>query len=366
MAITVEERLAAQLAAEPGYLRAYASTTVLVRSRGVLVPAAGAYWRPLVPGTENQYTGPLFSGPYAEAPLLFPQRADAHGDVSVWSPEPVRLELSVWLDGYPPVKQVIDLLFTADTPSDAENLDDHLADPGDPHAPAGYLQKPDADALYLALTGGFVNGALVVQGLPVQLSTVQPNDLTWDTGGLRVETAVGPTGPRGPTGPAGADGSTGPAGPQGIQGQPGDTGPEGPRGLTGPQGDPGPQGDQGLPGATGAQGPKGDQGIQGLQGPIGEMGPQGPTGNTGPQGMTGATGPPGPTGATGPQGPQGPAGTTPDLTPYLLKTDAAALYATITALNAATARITALETQLAAHMHHNGTWDDLAGAQFVP
>jgi len=375
-----------------GYKRAYATTTVLVQSRGVLLPAAGASWRPLVPGTDEQYTGPLYRGPEDDVPMYFPQQADERGEIEIWSPEPVRLDLSVWQNGFPAVRQVIDLLLTEDDggQSTLDELSGHIADAGDPHAAAGYLTKIDGDGFYLSLDGGFVNGPLVVEGLQVALSPTQPNSLTWDTSGLRVETAVGPVGPPGPQGDPGPTGATGDQGPQGIPG------PEGPRGMTGPKGDTGatgpqgPQGDQGLVGATGAQGATGPPGPQGNPGPVGEIGPQGPqglkgdagatgaqgpqgnpgpTGSQGPQGIkgdTGATGPAGPQGQTGPQGPQGIPGTSPDMSAYYTKTQTDTLFATITALNAALTRITALETAMSAHQHHNGTWDDLAGAQFVP
>lgn len=353
--------MAITLAAPPGYLRAYASTTVLVQARGVLVPAAGALWRPLVPGTDDQYTGPLFGSPYDTAPLSFPQATDARGTLTVWAPDPVRVEIVAWITGYAPVKQVIDLLFTEDESADPQDLADHVADADNPHAAAGYLTEPYADGLYLSLArGGSVQGATWFEGLPLILDTTRPNSLTWDIHGLRVETTVGATGPQGPEGPPGPQGDPGPTGAQGIPGPQGDTGDTGPRGLQGPEGPPGPQGAQGLVGATGAQGPKGDQGATGPQGPVGEIGPQGPQGL---KGDPGAAGPQGPQGDPGPTGPTGPA---PDMSAYYTRLQTDALFATITALNAALTRITALESAMTAHLHHNGTWDDLGGPQFVP
>lgn len=174
-------------------------------------------------------------------------------------------------------------------------------------------------------------------------------------------------GPKGDTGPAG------PQGLQGIQGPVGLTGPQGPKGDTGTgiqlkgsadsvdklpatgntAGDTylvaghlyvwenngwvdagelqGPKGDTGTTGATGPQGP---QGIQGPAGPTGPEGPQGKTGDTGPQGVKGDTGATGATGPAGPAGPAGKDGTTPDLTPYLKSTDAAATYQTQTQVQA--------------------------------
>jgi hypothetical protein len=312
---------------------------VQISVQGVLRPASYAEWRPLVPGTDNQYTGPLFGTPDATIPLLFPQQADARGLIQVWAPEPVRIEVSCWINGFQPVRKVLDLLFTEDAGADPTGLLDHIHDPDNPHAEAGYLTEPAADLLYLSLPrGGFVNGPLVVQGLPVALSTAQPNNLTWDLGGLRVETAVGP---QGPTGPAGATGATGATGAQGEPGTPGAPGDTGPTGATGQQGPPGPQGDPG---------PQGVQGTTGAQGPPGA---KGDTGATGPQGDTGATGAQGPTGATGPA---------PDMTNYYTKTEANTLFATVTALNAAVARIATLEAQMTSHIHAAGDWDYLAGA----
>ena len=121
-------------------------------------------------------------------------------------------------------------------------------------------------------------------------------------------------------------------GPKGDTGATGPIGPQGPIGLTGPQGLTGPKGDTGATGATGSQGP---QGIQGPAGPTGPEGPQGKTGDTGPQGPKGDTGATGPKGDPGATGPAGKDGTTPDLTPYLKSTDAAATYQTATQVQAA-------------------------------
>ena len=137
-------------AAPPGYLRAYASTSVQVARQGVLHPAAFAQWRPFVPGTDEQYTGPLFADPFAIAPLLFPARADARGLIQVWAPDPVRIEVGAWLDGYPSVRQVIDLLFTEDTQA-LVDLSAHVNDPS-PHlmsASAGNVAEWRSDGLYV-------------------------------------------------------------------------------------------------------------------------------------------------------------------------------------------------------------------------
>lgn len=318
MTITVP----APLAAPPGYGRAYGVTTVLVSSRGVLLPGAGAFWRPLVPGTDEQYTGPLFGSPFDVVPLSFPQTVGQHGTLQVWAPEPVRIEVVAWATGVQPVRQVLDLVFTEDAGGDPGLLELHIDDPENPHAAAGYLTEPWADSLYLSLIrGGFVNGPLVVEGLPVQLSQTQPNSLTWDSGGLRVETAIGPTGPQGPAGATGAEGPPGPTGAKGDTGAAGPPGAEGPRGLTGPQGETGLQGPQGPPGTTGATGPPGATGAQG------------------PQGVKGDTG------ATGAQGPQGVPGV-----PTQAEWDALL------------ARVTALESQMVTHIHAAGDWDYLGGA----
>ena len=363
MALAVADPLDA---APPGYGRAYGSTTVLVDYRGRLLPASGAQWRPLVPGTDEQYTGPLFGSPDSTVPLSFPALADGTGLIAVWAPEPVRIEVRAWLDGTPPVRQVLDLQFLADAGGDPTGLADHIADPADPHALAGYLTTTKADPLYLRLaTGGFVNGPLVVQGYPVTLSPTQPNNLTWDSTGLRVETAVGPQGPPGPKGDTGEVGPAGPQGTQGIPGAQGETGPAGPKGDPGPQGLQGPQGEQGLVGATGAQGPTGPPGPQGIQGATGEIGPQGPQGLKGDPGATGATGPQGDPGPTGPPGQGVPTG---GATGQVLTKQSGADYATLwstpitqEALDALIARVAALESQMVTHIHAAGDWDYLGG-----
>lgn len=141
MAITVAE--------PPGYTRAYATVTALVKTRGVLVPAAGAQWRPLVPTTGEQYTGPLFATPFDTVPMSFPAYADERGIIEVWAPDPVRLDLVFWLPGYAGQHQVTDLLFTEDPGSEAQqDLAGHLADP-DPHTQ--YLTEMEGDALYLPI-----------------------------------------------------------------------------------------------------------------------------------------------------------------------------------------------------------------------
>ena len=83
--------------AEPGYLRAYGTVTVQTVRQGVLCPAAFALWRPLVPGTDTQYTGPLFDAPDSTVPLSFPEVADERGVIEVWAPEPVRIEVVTWI-----------------------------------------------------------------------------------------------------------------------------------------------------------------------------------------------------------------------------------------------------------------------------
>jgi hypothetical protein len=217
-----------------------------------------------------------------------------------------------------------------------------------------------------------------------------PNDPKY-RGPQGIQGPVGPTGatgPKGDKGDKGDTGATGPVGPQGLQGLTGATGPVGPVGPIGPVGPSGKdgkdgtgiqlkgsadsvdklpaagntagdtylvsghlyvwesnswvdagelQGPKGDTGAAGATGPQGLQGIQGPAGPTGPEGPQGKTGDTGPQGPkgdTGATGAIGPKGDTGATGPAGKDGSTPDLTPYLKSTDAAATYQTSTQVQA--------------------------------
>jgi hypothetical protein len=187
--------------APPGYGRAYASTTVLMRSRGTLLPAH-AQWRPLVPGTDNQYTGPLFNGPDSEVPLSFPQWTDERGTIRVWAPEPVRLELVAWAGSYPPVKQVIDLLFTEDTEGvvslqshiSAQNAHPTSSDPGNVlewranglYVPQGavppeYLTQDEGDARYTQLgdTAALEDRVTTLEGQVAALLSAQSaqNDL---------------------------------------------------------------------------------------------------------------------------------------------------------------------------------------------
>jgi hypothetical protein len=368
MAITVAS-------APPGYLRAYATTSVVVSQQGVLRPGAYAQWRPLVPGTDENYTGPLFASPYDTVALTFPAQADAAGIIRVWAPDPVRLEISAWIGSYVPSRQVLDLLFT----------EDEL-----PVSDESYT-KGESDLRYLRLTGGALDG-------PLQLTQYQDFDAILSPGvnpasGVRLyakadgwlyrlnaeglesrlgETGEpGPVGPAGPVGPPGAASNVpGPAGPQGDPGPIGVTGPAGPQGVPGPVG----------PAST-VPGPAGPQGNQGPQGVAGPVGPEGPQGDTGPAGVPG---PQGPQGATGSVGPGVAAGGATNQVLYkvsataydtawksLVATDVGA--PTQAAFDALTARVATLESQVAtlvsqmtAHLHHNGTWDDLGGAQFVP
>jgi hypothetical protein len=388
MAITVAS-------APPGYLRAYATTSVVVSQQGVLRPGAYAQWRPLVPGTDENYTGPLFASPYDTVALTFPAQADAAGIIRVWAPDPVRLEISAWIGSYVPSRQVLDLLFTEDVL---------------PVSDESYT-KGESDLRYLRLTGGALDG-------PLQLTQYQDFDAIYTPGvnpasGVRLyakadgwlyrlnaeglESRLGETGEPGPAGPAGPVGPPGAAsnvpGPQGPQGDPGPigvTGPAGPQGVPGPVGPastvPGPAGPQGNQGPQGVAGPVGPEGPQGDTGPAGVPGPQGPqgaTGSQGPKGDTGTQGPAGPTGSTGAQGPVGATGpgvAAGGTTGQMLVKTAATDYATAwqtpvtqAAVDALTARVATLESQVAtlvsqmtAHLHHNGTWDDLGGAQFVP
>ena len=155
-------------AAPPGFGRAYASVTVLVKSRGVLVPGAFALWRPFTPGTDDQYPGALFGDPYSEVTLSFPQRADANGMIEVWAPEPVRIEFRAWIDGYAPVQTVVDLLFTEDTQASVD-LAAHIADPNAhpqyltvPQADARYYTQTQADARFVNVTGDRMTGQLTL------------------------------------------------------------------------------------------------------------------------------------------------------------------------------------------------------------
>jgi hypothetical protein len=333
--------------APPGYLRAYATTSIQVSRQGVLRPAAYALWRPLVPGTDEPYTGPLFGAPDATVPLLFPAEADATGVIRVWAPDPVRIELSVWSGGYAPVRQVIDLQFTADElPTSDESY-----------------TEAESDLRYLKLAGGVVSGPLGVAQYQDFGAIPSPGEnpssgarlyakadgWLYRLNAAGLESKLGETGEPGPAGPPGPTGPQGTAsnvpGPQGDQGEPGPigvTGAPGPQGAAGPVGPastvPGPQGPQGATGPQGVAGPVGADGPQGSTGPAGIAGPQGPQGitgatgpastvpgPTGPQGLTGATGPTGPqglkgdtgatgatgaTGSTGAQGPQGVTGST--------------------------------------------------------
>jgi hypothetical protein len=364
--VAIEVVEPAPLAAAPGYLRAYAATTVQVARQGVLRPASHAQWRPLLPGTDDQYTGPLFGDPYGTVPLSFPQAADASGAIEVWAPDPVRVELSVWLDGYPPTRQVIDLLFTADA----------VASGGDAYT------KAESDALFLRLSGGTVSGPFALtqyQDFAPILTPLFPPDgvrfyakadgwlYSQDAAGLErrlgEQGEVGPVGPPGPPGPQGAASTVpGPQGPPGAQGPIGVTGATGPAGPQGPEGDP-----------STVPGPPGPQGIQGPPGVAGPVGPEGPQGDTGPQGLQGPQGTAGPTGPAGPAGPAGPGVPTGGTTGQVLTKTTTADYATNwqtpvsqAAFDALLARVTTLETQMAGHWHDAGDWDALGGQVFYP
>jgi len=328
-----------------GYLQAYASTTVQLVRQGVLRPASYAQWRPLIPGTDQDYTGPLYGSPDALVALSFPATTDERGVIEVWAPDPVRIEVSAWIGGYVPVRQVLDLLFTADAPAPSDEV----------------YTKAESDGRYLQLTGGALSG-------PFQLTQYQDFDAITSPGvtpasGVRLYAKadgwlyrlnaeglesklgeMGETGPPGPAGPVGPPGAAsnvpGPAGPQGDPGPIGVSGPAGPQGVPGPvgpastvpgpQGPQGNQGPQGVAGPTGATGPQGDTGPAGIQGPKGDPGATGATGPQGLKGDPGATGPTGATGATGPQGPQGPVGPTPDMSAYSTTAQANGLYVNVT------------------------------------
>jgi hypothetical protein len=360
-----------------GYLQAYASTTVQVSRQGVLRPASYAHWRPLIPGTDTDYAGPLYASPDDVAPMSFPATADAAGVIEAWAPEPVRIEVAAWLNGYAAARQVIDLLYTAD----------EVAIPDEVYS------KDESDARYLKLTGGTVSGPLAVtqyQDFAPIMAPVPPPDgvrfytkadgwlYSQDAAGIETKLGeqgeVGPAGPAGPQGPPGAASNV--PGPQGPQGDPG---PIGVTGATGPQGPAGPTG----PAST-VPGPPGAQGIQGPQGVAGPQGPDGPQGATGPAGLTGPQGAQGPQGATGATGPGvAPGGASNAVLYKTSATDYATAWKllaandvgapTQAAFDALTARVATLESQVAAlqstmtaHLHHNGTWDDLGGPEFVP
>lgn len=364
MAITVAPQ------AEPatGYLQAYASTTVQLVRLGVLRPAAYAQWRPLIPGTDENYLGALYASPDATAPLTFPATTDERGLIEVWAPVPVRIEVSAWIAGYAPVRQVLDLLFTEDAL---------------PVSDAVYT-KAESDLRYLQLSGGVVSG-------PLRVTQYQDFDAIYTPGvnpdsGVRLyakadgwlyrlnaeglESKLGETGEPGPVGPAGPVGPPGAAsnvpGPAGPQGDPGPIGVTGP---AGPQGNPGPTG----PAST-VPGPPGPQGNQGPQGVAGPVGPDGPQGATGPAGVPGPQGPQGTTGAVGPGVAAG--GTTNQVlykvstTAYdtawksLVATDVGA--PTQAAFDALVARVATLEAQMTGHWHDAGDWDALGGTMFLP
>ena len=209
---------------------AYGSVAVQVNRRGVLCPAAFCQWLPYdhAHGGAVLYTGPLFGSSSATTPLLFPQQADANGLIEVWAPEPVRIEVSAWLPGYPTVRQVLDLQYTED----------------ESQGPAG------------------------APGLPGAPGPPGP---------------AGADGEPGPPGPQGVAGPQGPPGPQGVSvvGPPGPEGVQGPPGLPGETGDQGPTGPPGTTGAIGPPGPQGPPGPPGVDGVPGETGPVGATGPAG-------------------------------------------------------------------------------------
>jgi len=62
--------------------------------------------------------------------------------------------------------QMFDDLWT-DIGAGDQLLSDHIDDPGDPHAAAGYLKESEANLLYVELTGDLMTGLLVLSGDPV-------------------------------------------------------------------------------------------------------------------------------------------------------------------------------------------------------
>ncbi len=270
--------------------------------------------------------------------ILYPNRVDAAGSVSLSPVSSAWEEVTVTSSGMPPIANPVSTFAVAQAGSfvtlDITNLvQDWITSP--------------------ATNFGF---ALTSSSAILQFDSKE-NDLTSHPASLALTLVsagpagpvgpVGPAGPIGPPGTAGATGATGAAGPagaiglpgpsglmgaQGLAGPPGPTGAQGasgPAGLTGPAGPQGPAGIAGAAGATGLQGPPGPAGLpgaqgipgptgppgvpgsQGLQGPAGQPGIAGPTGSQGPAGLTGATGltgPSGPQGNTGQSGAAGPAG----------------------------------------------------------
>jgi len=330
--------------APPGYGRAYGSVTVFAAAGGRTLPAVGATVTVLRPEDDTPYGGVLYADPATTTPLAFPQSTNQQGEFEVWAAEPVRLKFRASVPGLQANDQIVDLLFTEDVATEQPGAPGPPGPQGDPGAPG----------------------------------TPGPQ---------------GPQGEMGPRGQTGIQGASGADGQDGLDGMPGPQGPTGPagtdgeQGIQGPKGDAGPQGIPGIPGSTGATGSQGPPGATGATGPPGPTGadstvpgPQGPKGDTGAQGLQGPAGTNGTNGAQGPAGPGVPVGgTTSQVLTKTSATDFATawqtpiVYATQAALDAATARIATLEGQVAtlmsqmtAHQHHNGTWDDLGGASFTP
>jgi hypothetical protein len=129
-----------------------------MRRGGGLTPAAQAEVTPYVAGTATPYTAPLYPGPDATAPLLFPVATGEDGVVEVWSDAAVRLELEAVHPTWGANRVTLDVEWPPDYldpsgdpfPQYATDADlaAHAA-AADPHA--GYLTPGEADGAYAAL-----------------------------------------------------------------------------------------------------------------------------------------------------------------------------------------------------------------------
>jgi hypothetical protein len=166
------------------YTRAVGQTTAFGVRYGASIPLAGALVRAYAPGTETPWPEPLYGDPGATAPLSFPVRTDASGQLALWADAPARVELRYQMPGYATERSLLD------------------------------LEPPPA----------------TVEGPPGETGPQGPQGDPGPTG------ATGAQGPQGATGSAGTAGATGATGAQGPPGATGATGSQGPAGPGVPAG----------------------------------------------------------------------------------------------------------------------------------
>ena len=114
------------------YARAYAYVQIMGRKSGSMLPMAGASVTPRDPGTVNLYTGALYLNPDDSVPAIPPFTAGPGGELSLWSDEPVRLDLNISSVGFVTQTITTDLALSPD--SFASKTHEHQrSDGGDWH-----------------------------------------------------------------------------------------------------------------------------------------------------------------------------------------------------------------------------------------